>query len=246
MPMRLPGVQLPPTSMKLSLKAFLILSCFISFASCKKDEHPVLNSVEGGGAADSKSATTSPAKTTGSHQQAAHKSQLANAEGTGVKVWLGRILRTEDEELFEQWTQDLSRSANERLHREQQLAHLRRAEVLTWNLSDQDLKPLEAGAEPREVSFPFFANETLAVVAEEIRRYGEQSIYLQGHLADEPESKVYLNLSNKAPVATIEGPNTLYYYEAFEGVAILREDEPGSQHEDFNCNCESHQAARGE
>ena len=158
---------------------------------------------------------------------------------------MGKVLAAGDDALFEQWAQDLSRNESEHKYRQQQLAHLRRVEVLDWNISDKDLEPLKAGDEPRVVKLPFFENGTLSVVADEIRRFGKDSINLTGHLPDDPDTTVSLSLSNKTPSALITGPNTLYSYEAFEGLAILREDEPGSQNEDFDCNCEVHQAAQG-
>ena len=227
------------------LKSSLII-CLALFVSCEKNEQQDRQSAEEGSTVVSESEATSFKSLTSPHSQEIQEAQSSPAERAGEQAWLGKVLRAEDKALFEQWAQDLSRDTNEQLHRKQQTAHLRRAEVLTWNLSDQDLAPLKAGDEPREISFPFFEYETLTVVAAEIRRYGEKSVFLQGHLADEPETEVYLSLTEQAPAATIEGPDTLYYYEAFEGVAILREDEPGSQREDFNCNCEAHQAARGE
>ena len=156
--------------------------------------------------------------------------------------WQGKILRAEDQNLFEKWASDLSRSPKEERLRQQQLAHLKRAEVLAWEISDQDLQPVGAGDEPRLVELPFFGKETLPVVAVEIRRFGEQSINLKGHLAGDPKSKVHLSLSNQSPAAVVEGPDRLYYYETFGDVVILREDEPGSQHSDFQCDCERHRA----
>jgi len=157
---------------------------------------------------------------------------------------LGKSLQASDESLFAQWAQDLSRNSSEERQRIKQLGHLRRAEVLAWNISHDDLELLDAEDDPVEIQFPFFENETLTVIASEIRRFGKESVYLKGHLARDPEAKVNLSLSEQEPTAVIEGPNSLYYYEAFEGLAILREDEPGSQHSDFDCDCEVHRAGR--
>ena len=218
-------------------KSPLVFACLIFVASCEKNEQEVLNPIPDSPATVSKSGARVPSSVV--------NSQSTPKERAGKNAWLGKVLNAEDDALFGQWAQDLSRNEGEQQYRQRQLAHLRRAEVINWNISDQDLEPVKAGGEPKEVDFPFFENKSLTVVATEIRRFGQESVNLEGHLAVDPATKVYLSLSNQAPTATIEGPDTLYHYEAFEGVAILREDEPGSQYDDFDCNCETHQAAQG-
>lgn len=156
--------------------------------------------------------------------------------------WAGKLLTRDDEELFERWSSDLSRDANEKRHRQQQLVHMRRAELITWHPPSDDLTALPRGQGQRPVKLPFFEGDTLTILADEIRSFGGDSTFVRGHLANDPETKVHLSLSRGFPTATIEGPETLYYYESFADNVILREDEPGSQYADFECDCDYHRS----
>jgi len=158
-----------------------------------------------------------------------------------VSAMIGKTLLAGDVEEYDQWVEDFSRSEGQQDHRRQQLAHMLRAEVLEWGISDQDLESLKSNDEPVSMELPFFENQTLEVIVEEVRRFGSTSINVKGYLASGSESKVHISLTHKSPTITIEGPNALYYYETYEGVVLLREDVPGSQHADFSCNCERHQ-----
>jgi len=169
-------------------------------------------------------------------------SSISSKATVSERSMIGKSLRAGDEGLFDQWVQELSRNDNEQTHRRQQLSHMRRAEVLDWQISHQDVKPVKEGDEPTKIELPFFGGQTLAVFVSKVRRFGQQSVHVEGYLAEDPESKVYLSLTNQSPTVTIEGPNTLYYYEAFEDVVILREDTAGSQNADFDCNCELHKS----
>ena len=160
-----------------------------------------------------------------------------------METMIGETLHAGDDAGYDQWVKRLSRNENEQAYRKQQLVHMLRTEVLDWGISDQDLESAKNSDEPISVELPFFENETLEVVVNEVRRFGSKSINVKGYLAGDPESKVHISLTNQSPTATIIGPNTLYYYEAFEDVVILREDSPGSQNADFDCNCERHQTA---
>ena len=229
--------------MKSFLKAPLTLSCLFFIVSCEKENQQAVLSV----GVNSAVSSTSPER--GSQTQPdSHRAQLTSKEGAKANPWLGKVLTNKDKALFEKWTQDLSHNAIERRNRAIQLAHFRRAELLPWTISYQELAAMDAGQKPRVLELPFFGNETLTVTVEQMRPFGEQSMYLQGHLKEDPASKVLFKISNQGPSGNIQGPDSLYYYDAFEGLAILREDEPGSQHthDHANCpTCEAAEAAQG-
>ena len=217
-----------PFAMKTSSKALWASALLLFAASCKRQEQ------QSPQAAESASNALTEDKVELS-QGISNQAEVGNAAliessetVSGYRSWIGKPLGREDKNLFKKWVEDLSRNPNEKLHREHQLAHLVRAEVLAWNISRRDLEPTQLGDEPQEVELPFFEDQTLTVIAQKIHHYGEQSVNLRGHLANDPKSKVHLNLSNQSPTVLIEGPNNLYYYESFEDVVILREDEPGS------------------
>ena len=199
--------------MKTLLKALWASTLFWFLYSCKKQEQQNLQVVV--------DASTS---------QDDLSKEMSNEAEVGYRSWIGRLLRREDKYLFPKWIEDLSRSPNEKHHREQQLAHMIRTEVLTWDISYQDLPPTRSSDEPKKIELPFFGDQTLTVIATKIHHYGEKSVNLRGYLASDPKSKIHLNLSNQSPTVLIEGPNILYYYESFEDVVILREDEPNSHH----------------
>lgn len=226
--------------MKNALKVFMVTGLLVLTSSCEKDDTEAFDFNEDSLKVGSQSKKASKQESFNGTSRATSASHSASNGGYGA--WVGEILEAEDGDLFEKWAESLSRNPSELQLRQQQLVHMRRAEVITWSISDQDLEPIEAGDEPRAVEIPFFGKETITVFAEKIRRFGAQSIHLQGYLASDPESKVSISLSDKAPIATIESPESLYYYESFEDVVILREVEPGSQHADSNCYCEGHQA----
>ena len=117
---------------------------------------------------------------------------------SGYRSWIGKTLRVEDKNQLKEWVEDLSRNPNEKLYREQQLGHIVRAEVLSWDISRRDLEPTKLGDEPKKIEFPFFGGQTLTVIAKKIHHYGGQSVNLQGHLANDPKSKVQLSLLNES------------------------------------------------
>ena len=216
-----------PFAMKTPSKALWASVLLLFAASCKRQEQQNHQATKGA----SITLTEDEAELSeGIPNQVEVNTNLIESPKTasGYRSWMGKPLRKEDKNLFEKWVEDFSRSPNEKLHREHQLAHFVRAEVLAWDISRQDLEPTQPGDGPKKIELPFFENQTLTVIAQKIHHYGEQSVNLRGHLANDPKSKVSLNLSNQAPTVLIEGPNNLYYYESFEDVVILREDEPGS------------------
>ena len=234
--------------MKDSSKCSLVIALLALTASCERGEEENPHTAEG-------SPTTrieSKADSSGEMLEQAGNDKASLAESSEAaeshRSWVGKILRAEDRDLFAKWAEDLSRNPNEKRHREQQLYHLVRAEVLAWDISHRDLEPVKRGDEPKEIEFPFFGDQTLTVIAKKIHHYGEQSVNLQGHLANDPKSKVQLNLSNQSPTVLIEGPNRLYYYESFEDVVILREDEPDSHlsHAHPHPHPHSHSHSHGE
>ena len=169
---------------------------------------------------------------------------IIEVKESSVRALVGQILRGDEVERHDEWIEILSLNAIEKAHRIRQFTHIRRVEIVDWDVSKKDFQSLADGEDQREIEIPFFSGDKLVIHAKKIHHYGTNVINVAGFLSNDASVKVNFNLSEMQPIGVVEGAETLYYYEYFEGVVIIFESEPGSQHPEYNCACDFHSAER--